>query len=502
MEYITLCTSRFQGVSDLDDVATKLQEGFSAISSNISVTRFLSTATATQVPSFSIFSNSSDDTFEIERHGVSGYGKDLLDLVDPILSEYQDGYYLGKTIKHFRYPDDRHDITHYSLYRSLDIYPHTLEPKDLTDPRIVNAPYVLGWVDDIPVCKIFKIDDITLNIEGDYISTITDVRFSEHDVGCTVYHGSGSGYTDGNFKLIKYQQDPGTYTADGATFEDTDVYCWIGAESLQEFSKDEGKIRLVSGDHVMSEDDIGKLVFWHDGSYDIIEDFGTDGSGDYILAIDKGSKDTSYALMNPTSREYNDSTGEQELSGYTTEFPLNTRFFDQMPNTNIAAYYNGILLSAKFGETSMAFSDCIELHKMGYKNATRQINDSLERAITSIKVVNGYFTITSEDTHIINPAQNITGGDPNQGEAYTILQDPILIAKGVGSTHQSKWIEGLPDGLGLVTNEPAVRIFNGTGYGPNLAEGFIQRTKLQRLDSLVLGVFDKHSGLYLWGKTT
>lgn len=399
--------------------------------------------------------------------------------------------YYSNQVKYFVYPISAKDVTHYTLHRSADIYPHTLDLLDVYDPRIQNKPELLGWVDDIPVCKCS--DSYILGNKLTQIGSGANV-LNVNDIGNIIK------FNEKELEILHLNTD-GTFTISG-DYSYERGFAYFGAETILAAHKYGNSVEVI-GDSVFTTDDIGRLIYWEDGTYSLVINTELDSSSGKINAITSDNIDriNDAAVIRPTSRVYTDMLQDSKLNSYISSFPFNMRFFNEMPNTNIASYARGILLSATRDSGLLSFSDATDIARIGYKNSSSQINNTIQEGVKSIVNAHGYFTVaTGADTYVINPSQSQTIGNPLLGEAYTQLPDPILSASGIGSTHQTKWAEGLNEGLIAVTNEPALRTYNGMQYGEDMSAGKIKRSELQKIDSMVIVGFDANSGIYLWGK--
>ena len=481
-----ICYFSFQGVETMTDVAESMQSALSTVvgkTINVSTTKVEGLSTI----EFIFYANDPEAVIEFATT-IDEFGYDLISRAgnQRAVLLVSTKLYLGKNVQWFRYPTDRRDVTHYSYYRSINVYEVIRDNPDLS--RYVNLnPNLLGWVDDIPVCKI-----ITMSV-SDTVATTSDVSFSDHDLGCIFTTLDGRSFT------LTKQENSDEYITTGFTGVPlVDAIVWLGADVCSQWIQIGNEVERVGYEGVPSETEAGLIIFWQNGTTSTIT--GISANGLKYTVLDYNTQ-TSYGLLYPTYRAYNDNTSDSIVTGTSEFITLDTRFFERMPDTNIAASYNGILMSAKFNSNKFVYSDTKDLSKMGFHNAFYQTNNFLDKGIKSIIIVNDTFVISTSDTHTVNTRQATPGGSTDYGENYLILPNPLLTVRGIGTTHQSKWGEGFSEEQILITNEPAVRPFNGESFGEDLSRGTIKRTYLRGMDSLVLVGVDKNSGFFIWGKT-
>jgi hypothetical protein len=184
--------------------------------------------------------------------------------------------------------------------------------------------------------------------------------------------------------------------------------------------------------------------------------------------------------------------------GYAYYHTLKTRFYDKLPQSNIATYNKGLLALALRDYNKLYYSDTSDLTTIGY-NHQNQVNDSIEKGIRCLFTVNDVFTImTTSSTHTINPKQS-TVLETEFGEFYTVMPDAFLINGGIGAVGQFRWALGEKGDVMVITNEPAVRFFDGTAFTANLADGKIQHTELQLLNENMITSYSSTGGIHIWG---
>jgi hypothetical protein len=433
-------------------------------------------------PAFSVDSNSPAEDF------------DLLNSVDGFLTTASTLRTLEDTVvKTLVYPSTMTDVTHYPMFRSTDIYPKTLDTVDLSDDRIVNNPNILSWIEDVPVCEVvvgnwrqsFNSIGTPKGATGKW-SIGSEVRFTTDPDPATIvdiFYSPTAGVD-----IITVDR---AIVGGGGTGE---AVFYIGSETLI-------TVTSKTGDQVVCDDTsemvVGALIYWDDHSYSIIKSI---ESATEMTTLDTASKGPSYAVINPTSRNFCDSITDVTLKGYLSSWPLQTRFYETFPNVNIATYDDGILLGAERDKTEIHYTTSDDIYHLGVYRTTVQRNDKLMDGVRSLFAVAGVLAIlTQNETHYLNPKQSEVV-ENEFGEYYTKLADPILVQKNIGATHWLKFAPGSKGDIAVLTSEPALRFFNGTEYSKDYSNGAIKITELQRMNEFMVIDYDPIAGINIWGR--
>ncbi len=480
----------FANAESMDDVTGSLQRGLKDYSTGFSVLRKIvhDPDAVLPIPTdrnvFVIYHSDPDFIWSISSAETSS--PDTADLVlNKALISVPSIETMGVTIGEFRYPENRHDITHYSAYRTKDIYPYTLDPVDLTDPRIGNSSNIYSWVADIPV----------IDVLGGSISTqaggwILDLAEAVGD------YLIGSTYTiSDTTPLTKFKVE--------SKVSDVQYVCSLVQGVLQDYfsstfftgTDTEVTASKVGQDisftgYTPVESDIGKPVFWSDGTVSYLSSTTT--------TIDSNTKSSQKAYINPTSRKWYDTMSDNIRDGYAEYLTLKTRFYDKLPQSNLAAYNKGLLVLALRDYNKIYYTGTSDVTTIGYHHPN-QANDSIEKGIRCLFVVGDVFScLTTSSTHTINPKQ-ATVIEDDYGAFYTLMPDAFLVNGSIGAASQFRWAQGEKGDVMVVTNEPAVRFFDGTSYTANLADGKIQHTELQLMNENMLTSYSSTGGIHIWG---
>jgi hypothetical protein len=478
----------FSNVESMDDVTSALDRGIKDFSEDFVVLRKLSydQDKGEDVNTFTIYNEDDSVSWQLVPVDSVPSSRDLLftSVLEAVFI-YEPS--MGVSIGKFRYPTNRTDITHYSVYRTKDIYPYTRDVVDLTDDRIGNSSSLFSWVADIPVVDV---------INGSFTYNAIEARWEFEFSGDSSDHIIGSTYTvDEVANVVKFSilgKIPNTnkYSASlfGLTGDLVDVDAVSGTDTVFTASKT-GQDIVFTG-FTPTEDDIGKPIFWRDGTVS------------YLISttqtLDSDSKASQRAYINPTERNYHDTMTDNVRDGYAQYLTLKTRFYNKLPQSNLAAYNKGLLVVALRDYNKLYYTGTADLTTIGYHHPF-QINDSIEKGIRCMFVVSDIFTfLTTSSTHTINPKQAQVL-ETNFGEFYTVMPDAFLVNGTIGGASQHRWSESEKGDVMIITNEPAVRFFDGATYTANVADGKIQHTELQLLNENMLMSYSATGGVHIWG---
>jgi hypothetical protein len=79
------------------------------------------------------------------------------------------------------------------------------------------------------------------------------------------------------------------------------------------------------------------------------------------------------------------------------------------------------------------------------------------------------------------------------------MDPPEMVDENIGTANEVSVATYKNNGEIVFTNEPAIRIFTGKEYGPNIAEGKIQKSDMQKFTGPVTIDYDPVVGITLWG---
>jgi hypothetical protein len=280
----------------------------------------------------------------------------------------------------------------------------------------------------------------------------------------------------------------------------------IGCETSFLAEKDaEGNIAVLGGaslNDFFTKQDEGSTIYWEDGFVDTIGEI--EVVGGVVTSVKTLSNEPrleQYIMKNPTERAYYDILNDNRLLGNMKVWALNTRFYKPLASSNIATYHNGIFVTAVRNSNEYSYSSASDFRHLGYHHASKQRNDGIEKGIRCMLTVGDNICIlTTSSTHAINPKNAVVIENEEFGEFFLFLPDPVMVNSAIGTTHQFKWKNGEKGDVVIVTNEPAVRFFNGNTYDRNLAEGYIQLSDINLMEEVIFMSYSNSGGIHLWGK--
>jgi hypothetical protein len=439
-----------------------------------------------------------------------------------------DSYLNSNRVSILKYPDGNQTITHYSLYRSKDIYQHTLEKADLSDPATLgNKSYSLAWIEDQPVCKIISgtIDTAGYGSWKEIDFSNSTQKLTQADIWDTFYYVDDTeefgfrirevdearqvALIDGEFGFsIPFTVDmcaTGVRSINKASVDTTPTVIEnYGAGNFYEITLYDSTGSLISGDEYD-----GNIIFWEDGTYDnialISNGLGVNG---YFLMRDPGFPDMTPIGADPNARTFNDSVNDNRQNGNFYEWPLNTMFYTKFPNIKELHYSNGVLIASENGgvekdESTLHYTGAADYRHMGYYNKAYQRKSNLESPIRAISNAGSQITVfTDSGTHTINPYQGFiegVGEGSQVGSSYLVLPDTVEESSTIGVPNSSRVTNGPDNSLIVMSSEPALRLFNGQTYSEDFSDGLIKKSDLVKLDEYITLDYDNKNGITIWG---
>lgn len=480
-----VCYPNFRNVTTMTEVATAIDSALKQIDTGL-VCKYGTISDSGDSETLVLYIYHVLFYYVLTVGSATGIGFDMFLGANNCLATNNVSKTMGHSVAWLRYPETNSYITHYSLYRSKDILPHVEEFPNPLDPRLNNNPDTFALIDDIPACKVFE----AYTTSGNMIAVS---GFSDTDIGNDVTTAAGVTFT----VTSKVQGVDNTYTTDyvGVDISQTDMY--LAADDYTIISKT-GKTIDTSTGYTFSASDIGKVIFYSDGTTSYIVDYDTT-LGKAITA-DENPKISVSACLNPLARLYYDVTSDVTQNQLLEVNPLNMRFYDKLPYTSISAYNSGILTTASDRESDIYWCNTADVFRIGYHMSLDQKNTAILKNITAMLTSGDNVCIfTDIDTFVINIKQGQTIVT-DFGESYFVLPEPIKLSGTIGLRNRQSWSFADRDSVILFTSEPAIRLFNGVSFGENLADGSIQKTYIKRLGNSVVVDYDSAYGMTIWGE--
>lgn len=364
--------------------------------------------------------------------------------------------------------------THHTTYRTADLSATFTDNDNIEQIRVINDPNRFIWVEDLPLIRFFR-----GWASGRWIYTTVDA-IKSFDVGSYV------GSIDlGSTMLISDTTTTGYRTYQSGLFRwgsesDTKVF-FTGVDENNVFSAS----RLLDSDEIVTSylfvmEDIGKLIFWEDGTTSIIKTISSIG---VAYTVDTGLKDSQFGGINPVERSFNDKTSDEVLLSRQKNAPLRTRFYAPLPKASLGLVIPGFIILADrmFGE--LFYGETSTYYDIGYHNIAAQRDATIEDEITSLTQNDGNIVIrTKYKTFEMYPSQAFQGGDIRFNESFFLITSPVLMDSSRGVLHSSN-VRKFDETRQLVfTSEPAVRMYSAEGYSADTTKGTINEAIISRMD--------------------
>jgi len=449
-------------------------------------------------------SNSDDEVVNFETlsdgNNTDGYALNIVGDLGLELADATIDYNSGNTITGLKIPYKNgmvfnqiatYNPTHYSIYRTKDVSAALADIQDINNPNIVNNPHLFIWVADIPVCKPFKAD-----ISSNGVLVQTAPVLLEEDIGSIAF-------INGEEIILKEMSRENTFSVilnDGSgtncpVSTGGYVHGCIGSRDYFEASK--SGTAITAANWTFISDDVGKMIFWEDGSVSIIKAV----TGGIASTVDTDTKTLQAAAINPTTRNFFDSVDDKQLAARTKSWVLETRYYKRMPDPSFGAVIPGFLAIGQqdFGDLYYCSTD--NAHTIGYCHGVGQHNKKIKEGLTELTTIQDNLILRCKHkTYRINPQFATPLGDAEFGESYWNIGDPIMISDNIGVLNNTGSIE-LDDGTQIVwTCEPAIRFFDGNVYSEDISLHKIHNSELTKLIPVVVMDYDHVLGFNIWGQ--
>lgn len=372
----------------------------------------------------------------------------------------------------------------FTVWRTCDVGPSGIDAINGAG----NDKEAYAWVGDIPIMKSFMVH--TSGSTAYFDQGIV----SEYDNGCLLYIREGGAFNSYTVNSV----NTGTNTATLATTPTTvsGVPAYIGAFSSALFTSSGGVLTPVSG-NTFASGDAGQRVFMSDGT--TLHVSGVSGGSGYTVETDTISTLTA-GCWSPDTRHFCDVLEDEDLRPRLAGYPLYQRFFQPLPLGNIGTIAPGFMFTGTRDENYIYYSmipDGFE-YLTGYYHPYYQltfVKDGI-RAFGSFADKLAVYCVNTTSSIPLNVTSSVS--IPNIGTEITVLAGLSLVDSGVGVLDYGS-IASIEIGKQiLITNEPAIRVFNGTTYSENLASQRIMKT-LKSLQPATSAIYTPFMGYIFWG---
>lgn len=374
--------------------------------------------------------------------------------------------------------------THFSIWRTADIGTNGVDPI-LGEG---NNPELYAWVEDVPVSKSF-----TGTITGTAGSVDTGY-ISEYDVGSDLYVWVTSAYT--SHTITDVDESAQTFTIGSSVASpvvETPMY--IGATAACTFSADAGVLTPDVGD-TFTSDDIGRTITTASGLYLHIIDV----SGGNAIIVEQDTIAADAGCWGEGGRGYRDSLPDEDLRPRFAGYPLFQRLYEPIPTSDMGVITGGMLYCAELNGNYVYYSqvpDGFE-YLAGYYHPQYQlfvVKDSI-RAVKEFSDRLAVYCANSTTTVTTNTYSSVS--IPTIGVEVAVVSSQNVSDASIGVLDYGSIYPIDTDKHIMITNEPAIRVFDGYKYSDNLASQRIMNI-LRSLRSTTSAVYIPNKGYSLWG---
>ena len=436
----------------------------------------------------SLLSDITPDNLLIQDISGAGY----LNGIDPpagLVSE-RNSHVVGSASDGILSPRSMRGATHYGVYST----------KNLVDP--VNNPelYVLNC--DLPVAKAFMGSMSSGDSEDGGTYTASSGVFSSRDIGDVIrFHDSSEATILGLISATDVLTD---YVGPGWGTDEPAGLGWMDAADpgrITQASVVGTAMTWVSGD-TFTVTDVGKFVYWDDGKVSQIKEF---VSTTEVVLFESLSKTGAACVIDPGSRNFNDTTTDEILVARASVYPLPTRFWVPLPSSPVGIISGGFMFvgpkdSARLFYSQMPFS--VEF-VAGHYRADYQYHDFNDVIRWMAEFPNMIAIGLSRKTYRIETNTSEFVETPEVGESIAVITGAAIVSDKIGAQRQSNVFPIDNMTVVIFTSDNELRAFDGSRFGENLAvdqEGRgMFREDLEKLHPDVSIGYDSLMGVLLWG---
>lgn len=387
------------------------------------------------------------------------------------------------------------------VYCSLDIGPNGTDV--LTGEG--NNPELYVWNADIPIARAFSAQENSSNL----ITLAAGEVFHQADVGNTLVYDTGdesviqylcdSGgtrvYTDtsryaiGNFGTISGYT--GAAIGGGSIFKAAQAT--LGTETVGNAT-----VTVEGSFPANAENYVRRTIFWEDGTCSHIVRYVGHSPVRFEVAEDD-TVTSQYATINPTGRKYNDTIPDYTLRARIAGESLKQRFWQPLPQCNVGVVANGFMFSAATNDTKVYYSQMPTYYEYlaGQYNEAYQYAEMKDGIQELVEFPDKVIVFCNHSTLSL-PTNNYEEQPiPDIGENVIVISGQTVVDHNIGTTYGGVTKKDQNTAI-VITREPAIRLFDGTKYGENMAADRLMN-KLRALQAAYLTSYDPVNGFLFWG---
>lgn len=389
-------------------------------------------------------------------------------------------------------------FSHYSLYGTKDVGSYGISPTIGAG----NNPERYWWMSDIPMIKCFHFVTDG-NGCSNRLTTGDQNVFSSYDTQSEIKFFDDDFDVAGTLSILSCFDSQNLEVSGSSAFEGIAA---IGASSIMRGSQSGKIISRVVGTKGSrpSQSDVGKLIFFSDGSMDIITavSIGSVANYDTITVSKSNTRSDMVAAWNPIARKYYDTISDSQLD-VRNGFLLKQRFMQPMPNCNTGEVIPGFLFGHIEGDTKLYYSQTGDKSLAGYFHPGHQF-DKCDNPITKLSAFpgiligyqpNGFCSWDIKNTLTMN---NVDSGGQDIGEQPITVVLTRTETEGIGILDSASLVKTLEGYDLVITQNREVRTHNGTKFSDNIVVDRIQN-KMSKLQAVSAIHYDKVSGLLIYG---
>lgn len=347
--------------------------------------------------------------------------------------------------------------SHYGVYVTKDVGINGFDP--VTGGG--NDPERYIWCYDLRIAGAFY---ATKDTNG--VVTAAVGEFERADVGSVLE------WDDGDRDVITAYISVTQVVVGGGRLYPEDVKtgaCAIGNGLVFRGSQTGNTVTRIKGAS-FAAGDVRKTIFFADGSKSIITGY---VDADTVRVHDSANKVLQGYTMDPQYRNFNDTITEANLDSRSGSWLLRNRFWSDLPLTNGGVVVPGFLFTFVRGEQNLYYCQLPRARKYlaGYYNAAHQLDTSAKDGIQHLAEFPNRVVIYCTNSTYAGPTNESRSEKTDRaGEVVVIFLGLQVMDSNIGVVDYGSIRYKDVGRQIMITNEPAVREFDGFQYGPNLAE--------------------------------
>lgn len=199
-----------------------------------------------------------------------------------------------------------------------------------------------------------------------------------------------------------------------------------------------------------------------------------------------------------SSTSMSDEKTDDELRArYVNGFGLRTRFFTEIPYSEIVDVVGSFIFALKRGQTEIYYGQLSKPEYMGFYRSDQQFI-TLDDGVQEIKKLgNNLMVLCARSTYLVNPALY---SDQGLVESVFVLRGPQRISDNIGVLDYGSIAYMDENSFIAHCSDRTIRVFSGLAWGPDLAANKVSKTIEQIAVPGSVGGFI--SGVYLlWFRT-